>query len=154
MVNMDDEQEYLDFYDFTKTYENHPLAIKQTVPVEESKIKEEESGEEDEGSWEDCDAQSLGSADQSDPEPESSKGFSIEESKKAQTESDFEILNAPSMTSGTDAKFKVRDGANGKTREEVILGLNVKKAELLSTGEVKLGNGRILGTRKWHYLYK
>ena len=58
------------------------------------------------------------------------------------------------MTSGTDAKFKVRDGANGKTREEVILGLNVKKAELLSTGEVKLGNGRILGTRKWHYLYK
>lgn len=28
IINMEDEDEYLDYYDFTKTYENHPLLIK------------------------------------------------------------------------------------------------------------------------------
>jgi hypothetical protein len=32
--------------------------------------------------------------------------------------------------------------------------LNIKKAEILPSGEVKLGNGKIMGTREWHYLYK
>ena len=27
-MNMEDEDEYVDFYDFSKTYENHPLLIK------------------------------------------------------------------------------------------------------------------------------
>ena len=29
MMNMEDEDEYVDFYDFSKTYKNHPLLIKQ-----------------------------------------------------------------------------------------------------------------------------
>jgi hypothetical protein len=27
-MNMEDEEEYVDYYDFSKTYENHPLLIK------------------------------------------------------------------------------------------------------------------------------
>ena len=27
VMNLEDEEEYLDFYDFSKTYENHPLLI-------------------------------------------------------------------------------------------------------------------------------
>merc|ERR1711934_1078586 len=50
--------------------------------------------------------------------------------------------------------MKKAKGKTGKTREEVFLGLEIKKAELLPTGEVRLGNGKIIGTRKWRYLYK
>ena len=42
----------------------------------------------------------------------------------------------------------------GKTREEARLGLDVKQAELLDTGEIKLGNGKILGHRSFKYIYK
>ena len=28
IMNMEDEEEYLDYYDFSKTYKNHPLLIK------------------------------------------------------------------------------------------------------------------------------
>jgi len=42
----------------------------------------------------------------------------------------------------------------GKTREEVFLGLDIKKAELMSTGEVRLGNGKIMGHRKYNNIYK
>ena len=31
----------------------------------------------------------------------------------------------------------------GKTREEAMLGLNIKQAELLETGEIRLGNGKM-----------
>jgi pre-60S factor REI1 len=31
IMNMEDEDEFLDFYDFTKTYENHPLLIKDAL---------------------------------------------------------------------------------------------------------------------------
>lgn len=34
------------------------------------------------------------------------------------------------------------------------MGLNIKKAELLPSGEVRLGNGKTIGTRRWNYLYK
>jgi hypothetical protein len=36
-MNLEDEHEYEKFYDFSKTYENHPNAI----PVEELKAKQE-----------------------------------------------------------------------------------------------------------------
>lgn len=32
--------------------------------------------------------------------------------------------------------------------------MHIKKAELLPSGEVRLGNGKVIGTRRWHYLYK
>ena len=52
IFNMEDEEEYLDFYDFTKTYKNHPLLIEN-----EMMIKESSENHKDEGSdvgWEDC----------------------------------------------------------------------------------------------------
>ena len=35
-----------------------------------------------------------------------------------------------------------------------MLGLKVKQAELLETGEIKLCNGKITGTRELNYIYK
>lgn len=35
-----------------------------------------------------------------------------------------------------------------------MLGLNVKRAQLLDNGEVKLGNGKIIGARKFKRLYR
>ena len=32
--------------------------------------------------------------------------------------------------------------------------MKIKKAQLLSTGEIKLGNGKIMGHRDFHYIYK
>ena len=32
--------------------------------------------------------------------------------------------------------------------------MNIKAAELLETGEIKLGNGKIIGTRELKYIYK
>lgn len=34
-MNMEDEEEYVDFYDFSKTYENHPLLIKDDKAIKE-----------------------------------------------------------------------------------------------------------------------
>ena len=55
-INMDDEEEYLDFYDFTKTYENHPDAVVNPVkqPIEEEG-KDSQNDKESNESWEDCD---------------------------------------------------------------------------------------------------
>ena len=35
-----------------------------------------------------------------------------------------------------------------------MIGLNVKPAELLETGEILLGNGKIIGTRSLKFIYK
>lgn len=35
-----------------------------------------------------------------------------------------------------------------------MLGLNIKQAELLDSGEIKLGSGKIIGHRQWKYIYK
>ena len=40
------------------------------------------------------------------------------------------------------------------TQEEAIIGLKIKPAELLETGEVRLGNGKIIGSRSLKYIYK
>ena len=82
-INMEDEEEYLDFYDFTKTYENHPAAVfaKQEEEKAPDNDKVEEASNE---SWEDCDEQSLDPADIDDGfqiVDDSEQSFSIEESK-------------------------------------------------------------------------
>ena len=96
-MNMEDEDEYLDFYDFSKTYENHPLLLKEGEEgyVGEKKMKPvpEEADKEDaaEGSWEDCDEMSLGSDEDADDDKEEVKGDG--------SDSDgFEIVDAPSST--------------------------------------------------------
>ena len=45
-INPDDEEEFEEFYDFSKTYENHPSAKK--ITDQSQKVKEDEE-------WEDVD---------------------------------------------------------------------------------------------------
>ena len=42
----------------------------------------------------------------------------------------------------------------GKTRAEAFKALNIEKVELLSTGELKLPNGRIIGHRDYKHIYR
>ena len=48
-MNMEDEHEYEQFYDFSKTYEDHPQAAKQEPKQKEAKEDEEDP------EWEDVD---------------------------------------------------------------------------------------------------
>jgi hypothetical protein len=73
IMNMEDEDEYVDFYDFSKTYENHPLMIQSgssdsiteeegeddDEPVKASKKKKKAEGSDDD--WDDCDLESIDS---------------------------------------------------------------------------------------------
>ena len=59
MMNVDDEEEYVDFYDFSKAYENHPLLIRDKKPKQLQNVKEKK--EEDEESWEECDEKDFDS---------------------------------------------------------------------------------------------
>ena len=60
-MNIEDEDEYVDFYDFSKAYEDHPLLIKdkKTKKLENVKEKAEDGVE----SWEECDEDDLSSDD-------------------------------------------------------------------------------------------
>lgn len=42
----------------------------------------------------------------------------------------------------------------GKTRKEAYENLDIKKAELLPTGEIKLPNGKIIGHRNYRHMYR
>lgn len=86
---------------------------------------------------------------------------SAKEGADESTAKDFGIESLSSIQGKEDGpessdqpSFVKKAGGTGKTREEVFLGLKIKKAELLPSGEVRLGNGKIIGTRKWRYLYK
>lgn len=166
-MNMEDEDEYLEYYDFSKTYENHPLLNK---AQEIRAIKEsEEEGEEGE-EWEDCDVEDMNSeeaeaelVDHEDIEVDSSgKGTNgsqvVGESEEAKkSDSSFADVSAPQSSDfGIESlsSIKSKKSKLGKTREEVFLGLDIKKAELMSTGEVRLGNGKIMGHRKYNNIYK
>ena len=55
-MNMEDEEEYLDYYDFSKTYKNHPLLLnKDENEIKEAGEKEEGESEDGGDGWEDCD---------------------------------------------------------------------------------------------------
>ena len=55
-MNMEDEDEYVDFYDFSKTYKNHPLMIEPADnAIKEAGEEEEDNKSEGSGGWEDCD---------------------------------------------------------------------------------------------------
>ena len=72
-MNMEDEDEYVDFYDFSKTYENHPLVIKgeekksimEEIP-EEGQKKKSKKDEGSDSDWDDCDLESVDSDDAQD----------------------------------------------------------------------------------------
>lgn len=168
IINMEDEDEYIDYYDFSKTYENHPLLIKSEGEGEEpvASIKPEEEskkakeGGDDEDSWDDCgdledEDMKSNEEEKDDPSFEVVNGSEGEAKKKApvgdETSDSFVVVDSTSTaTDGTETK----KAGTGKTREEVFLGLNIKKAKLLPSGEVELGNGKVMGTRKFHYIYK
>lgn len=174
VMNMEDEEEYLDFYDFSKTYENHPLlikddtlAIKEAEPEKETEDSKDAAKDGDAASegWEDCDVEDAGS-NEKDEKEETTNSFSIVDGPESETTKSFEIVDKPDTTTGTaddmgidedissiQSKPSVKKGEN-QTREEAFLGLNIKKAKLLPSGEVLLGNGKIMGTRQFHYIYK
>lgn len=60
---MEDEDEYVDFYDFSKTYENHPLLIKKQENDSEKDFSVEQVDEEDEDGWDSVDEESLESGE-------------------------------------------------------------------------------------------
>ncbi len=47
-----------------------------------------------------------------------------------------------------------RTKKKGMTKEQAMLGLKIKPAQLLETGEILLGNGKIIGARSLKYIYK
>lgn len=127
-MNMEDEEEYLDYYDFSKTYKNHPLLIKGDG---ENAIKE--AGEEEEvasDGWEDCDLDDDDASDEDEQIKES--GFQvIGESDGSES---FKIVDKDGNTDdnitveskGTGKnEFEVKKGT-GKTRDEAFLGLEIK----------------------------
>ena len=140
-LNQDDEEEFEEFYDFSKTYENHPLAIKTTKRVR----KEGEDGVEDgkgEEAWEDVDFESA-----DEEEVEIDEEEKKDDATTALKTDDSEQIDT-TTTKTEDGKTEVKAGKQfkqklGKTREEALLGLNIKPAEQLETGELKLGSGRM-----------
>ena len=48
----------------------------------------------------------------------------------------------------------LKNGKRGKTRQEAFQNLDIKQAELLSTGEIKLPNGKIIGHRDYKHIYR
>lgn len=168
MMNMEDEEEYLDFYDFSKTYENMPGIVLEKKTVEKP-IKEEDEDDEgswedlgdndkeakkSQGSWEDCDEESLDDMQIEESKLDGKTG-GLEGSQVDKPLDGFEILDSE-KTSQIDVAFKPKTAADSKnkTREEVFAELNIKRARLLPNGEVELGNGKIMGNRKWQYIYK
>ena len=169
IMNMEDEDEYVDFYDFSKTYDNHPLIIQGEERKGLEPIGDEKGAKKDE-EWEDCDYEDMNDDDAvKEIDPEDIKMFEAESGS-----SSFDVVDKPISSSGLSNIDKPSNSSNssivdkpdtdissieggsqkGKSKEEVLLGLNVKKAERLHTGEVKLGNGKIMGVRKFNYIYK
>lgn len=71
-MNMEDEEEYVEFYDFSRIYRDHPLLIKEEEGKEVKddekggEVKEGEGGKEGEGNddgWEDCESLDSAEAD-------------------------------------------------------------------------------------------
>jgi hypothetical protein len=160
IMNMEDEEEYLDYYDFSKTYKNHPLLLnKDENEIKEAGEKEEGESEDGGDGWEDCDLDDdedeedvLQNGDAPDfqviGESDGSESFKIVD--KGGNTDDSDINN-----SSKDAKilFELQKGT-GKSREDTFLGLEIKKAKLLPTGEVLLGNGKLMGHRQYAGTYK
>lgn len=61
---------------------------------------------------------------------------------------------AGSLSSFDNLKKVMTGKRKGKTRAEAFADLDIEKAELLSTGEIKLPNGKIIGHRSFKHIYK
>jgi hypothetical protein len=172
VMSMEDEEEYVDFYDFAKAFQDHPLVEQNSLanPIQEE--PEEKEGDE----WEECDMEDISSEEEKEAtkqegaraveessefeevdKPSTSKSFSVVD--KPNTTQSFSKVDRPSAQefcgeSISSIKSKASTVRKGMTREEVFQSLNIKHAEYLPTGEIKLPNGKVLGHRKFHYIYK
>lgn len=105
ILNMEDEDEYVDYYDFSKTYKNHPLLIEDPNAIKEAGEENEDDGNASEG-WEDCDLDDDEDGEESFEvigESNSSEGFKIVDkdgntdenitidSKATPTKNEFEV---------------------------------------------------------------
>ena len=62
---------------------------------------------------------------------------------------------AQSSSSYSSALDRVIKGTKkGKSREEAFQNLAIDRAELLSTGEIRLPNGKIIGHRDYKHIYR
>lgn len=140
----------------------------------------EKSGTKDEknNEWEDVDVESddndveieSDEEDEKKEEKSDSEVFSIISDSKGEGSSSAQFQNITGSANshniphdanivGEDSLSSIKGGEEGKkkkgmTREEAMLGLKIKPAQLLETGEVLLGNGKIIGTRALKYVYK
>lgn len=48
----------------------------------------------------------------------------------------------------------IKGKRKGKTRQEAFAELDIEKAELLDTGEIRLPNGKIIGHRNYKHIYR
>lgn len=59
-----------------------------------------------------------------------------------------------SLSSFDNLKKVMTGKRKGKTRAEAFADLDIEKAELLSTGEIRLPNGKIIGHRNFKHIYR
>lgn len=166
-MNEDDESEYQAFYDYARTYENMNLPMDKAIKEEKKEGDGEGEGEgevEGEDSWEDCD---LVSGDEDEEEEE--KKIDVSEVTIPEATSSAEkssgiggevssiAEDTPSVGSShgfnLEEVLKRRKVKGGMTRAEAFKALQHDKAELLSTGEIKLASGKIIGHRDFKYIY-
>jgi len=134
--------------------------IEEEPEDEEGERKTKKKADGSDSEWDDCDLESIDSKEAAnEAKNQDQEKSSISDQKDTSSFSEIDIPSADkdmgieslsSLTSGEKEKTKHQ----GMTKEEVMIGLKVKKAERLHTGEVKLGNGKIMGIRKFHYIYK
>lgn len=109
MMNMEDEEEYVDFYDFSKTYENHPLLIKKGENEDQDDTIAENAKEEDaksDGSWSYCDEEDLDSGEEVAPDQvdvqvkdgtdaaKSGSSFSVVDATQGESSASFQIIDS------------------------------------------------------------
>ena len=81
-MNVNDEHEYEQYYDFSKTYEGHPDALEEgkRAPLLKKKVAGETAEAEEDGGWEDVDVEDAGEGSGSSDEE------AVDEKKQAPTE--------------------------------------------------------------------
>lgn len=62
--------------------------------------------------------------------------------------------NTNSVTSWRALNHQIRGSKRGKTRLEAFQELDIEKPEILSTGEIKLASGKIIGHRSLRHIYR
>ena len=169
-MNLEDEHEYEQFYDFSKTYEGHPEVenlIKVTKTEEESPAekKAKASSDKPHDEWEDVDFEDANEDEVAEDKKSESQFSVITEDNKPDVEnSSFTIIDTSDKKDVTKNPFhneedtlsSIKDDKvkKGVTREEARLGLKIKPAQLLETGEILLSNGNIIGTKSLAYIYR